>query len=50
MWAVGGRSSLNVKRHNNLSKLNCRSYIAENCIDDTWVEASVDSNWLFADV
>ena len=39
--------------HNSdLSKLNCRSHIAENCIcgNDRWVEASVDSYWLFAGV
>ena len=38
--------------HNNFSKLNCRSHVAENCIvaNDTWVEASNDSSWLFAGV
>ena len=36
--------------HESLSKLNCRSHIAENCIVAMilWVEASVDSKWLFA--
>ena len=38
--------------HSNLSKLNCRSHVAENCFVAMilWVEASVDSNWLFAGV
>ena len=38
--------------HSSLSKLNCRSHVVENCIVavNTWVEASVDSNWLFAGV
>ena len=34
--------------HNNLTKCNCRSHVAENCNcgNDTWVEASTGLNWL----